>query len=451
MEAVKNFLKKYAALLPPAALLLACVVVFVLVMLLNGNLRAEIDERIKAASEVRSLVSQTPSKNQPGQEQAYQAQHSTDAQTIETLVVLTSQRELICPASDLNAPVIFPQPKEKTSQVYLEFGKKYRQAIEDFMPVIAATDAPNEQEIRNQIGASALRPGEYNYAAPGGQNPSQNAMVDALCLARAEKIAVYANPGLFTWYPFWENYQFKSADQALQDAWYSQVAYWIYEDIIATIGRMNAGSAKVAKSDVKRLLGVSFSGPVQVQASSSPYAAGYYDTPSMAAASYADRPAYVLNNTFAAASWAEPWTGRVCDDRIDVVHFAVSVVLDSRAVLKFMHELCSTKQHTYRENFVANGPQKTAQHNQITILQNDIEPVLRETDPVHTYYRYGNASVVRLNLVCEYLFYRQGYDAVKPDIIKEQLSPTQSDSTGAGQPAAPVPQSTPVKDPFGLM
>jgi len=95
MEAVKNFLKKYAALLPPAALLLACVVVFVLIMLLNGNLRAEIDKRIKAASEVRSLVSQTPSKNQPEQEQVYQAQHSKDAQTIETLVVLTSQRELI--------------------------------------------------------------------------------------------------------------------------------------------------------------------------------------------------------------------------------------------------------------------------------------------------------------------------------------------------------------------
>jgi hypothetical protein len=131
-----------------------------------------------------------------------------------------------------------------------------------------------------------------------------------------------------------------------------------------------------------------------------------------------DVPAYVRGESI---FMPVPWTGRICNDTEDVVHFAVSVVVDSKSVMSFMKELCSAKSHTFFEKFDPKGKQETASHNQITILQFHVEPVIKE-DAIHAYYRYGSNAVVRLNLVCEYLFVRQAYDMIKPEPIKKILS-----------------------------
>jgi len=112
-----------------------------------------------------------------------------------------------------------------------------------------------------------------------------------------------------------------------------------------------------------------------------------------------------------------PWTGRMSNEDMDVVHFAVSVVLDSKSIAAFMKEFCSAKPHTFREKFELNGKEENAVHNQITVLQYQHQPVIRD-NPSHAYYRYGKDATVQLDLICEYIFNRKAYDVIKPAPIK---------------------------------
>jgi hypothetical protein len=74
-------------------------------------------------------------------------------------------------------------------------------------------------------------------------------------------------------------------------------------------------------------------------------------------------------------------------------------------------------------------PQQTFKHNQITILDCEIVPV--ETDTTasrHKLYRYGEDSIVQLNLTCEYLFYKKAYDEVKPQPVKDEIAGKDSET-----------------------
>ena len=88
--------------------------------------------------------------------------------------------------------------------------------------------------------------------------------------------------------------------------------------------------------------------------------------------------------------------------------------------MPFIQALCSEKEHQYREGFVADGALKTAKHNQITVLMQEMRPLDRESSS-HEDYRYGDDAVASLFLVCEYVFDRTGYDSLKPASIKELL------------------------------
>ena len=39
---------------------------------------------------------------------------------------------------------------------------------------------------------------------------------------------------------------------------------------------------------------------------------------------------------------------------------------------------------------------------------------------MHKLYRYGEAAAVRLDLICEYIFKKDGYDEIKPETIEEK-------------------------------
>jgi hypothetical protein len=125
-------------------------------------------------------------------------------------------------------------------------------------------------------------------------------------------------------------------------------------------------------------------------------------------------PAYVLA---LGEGLAEPCTGRFTDDDIDVVHFNVVVVVSAKAVLPFMQELCSAKEHKF-SGYFGEQEEQVSKHNQITVLESDIGPVNRE-DTSHLLYRYGEDAVVELDLVCEYVFDKNGYDEIKPESIKK--------------------------------
>jgi hypothetical protein len=413
--------KKYSALFPSIGLLVAALVILIVTLLVGGAVSRKMQDSVGVASRIRSVVDTVPSEAQAQEEMQYLEKFVQDADQVDRLMTQASQRELIC-----YNPVIFPEPTDKSAQVYHVYARDYRAAIESLMTRIKAKDAPSEAEIRSQTGANigvvggGLMGG--GIAAPGAGG-STTAMVDAVCLKRAEEISVYANPNSLAWYGYWEKFVYKSVDESLQNCWSSQVAYWIYEDIVATIESLNANSTKVSTSPVKRLLGIQFNGPVQV---STPQSMGFGMMgmePMGGMPGYAggvamlDAPVYVKT---VSPFMPVAWTGRVCNDQIDVVHFAVAVIVDSSATAPFMKELCTVKPHTFREGFLEKGKQQTATHNQITILQFEMSPVLKD-DAVHAFYRYGKNAVVRLDLVCEYVFSRTGYDAIKPAPVKKAL------------------------------
>lgn len=434
MGFLKNFIKKYAALLPPIGLLILAILLLLPTVWLGGKVKAQMGTSVKQAQTIRSLISEVPSKEAPAQMKQYMDRLESEVKSINALIEQSSRRELI-------AYNVFPEPTDTSSQVYVEYGKGYQRAIEGLLTAMNALDAPTDAEIRNQTGTTRPATGGEGIfglsPAAGGRSVSQDPMVDALCVARAEKISVYANPSSFLWYDFWGKFKFEGKDPALQDCWNSQVALWIYEDVIKTIQVMNSGSSRVSTSPVKRLLGVSYTGPVQVaggmQSNYFEMAMGMRQT-----AAGRDNLNYVTS-TLPSNFMTQPWTGRVGGADYDVVHFAVSVIVDNRFVLDFMRELCSEKEHSFREEFKADGNLIQSKHNPITILQNAVH-VVGKGDPSHDLYRYGSGAVMRLDLVCEYLLSRKGYDAIKPKPIKITLGQEEAQQSGTGTtPATPGP------------
>ena len=133
------------------------------------------------------------------------------------------------------------------------------------------------------------------------------------------------------------------------------------------------------------------------------------------------RPPYVLSDE--EGELTQPHTGRFCDDDIDIVHFDVVVVVSTKAVLSFMEELCSAKEHKFR-GFSGVEQERDFVHNQITVLKSDIRPINRKAND-HNLYRYGEDAVVELDLICEYIFDKSGYDEIKPKSVKETLGEEQ--------------------------
>ena len=132
---------------------------------------------------------------------------------------------------------------------------------------------------------------------------------------------------------------------------------------------------------------------------------------------YSEEPHYVI---YPEDGLTESCTERVSDKDIDVVHFNVVVVVNSKSVLSFMQQLCSAKEHKFAGFSGESEKPQTFRHNQITILESNISPIDRE-DSDHKLYRYGEDAVVKLDLICEYIFNKKGYDEIKPPSMKELL------------------------------
>ena len=440
-----NFIRKYLALLIPVGIIFTAVALFVPTLLTGRAIHKGMQSRIAEGQNINSILHKTPPKAQADVEKLYQDQHKKDADEVGRLIKQSTQRELI-------SYKIFPQPKDTSQQIFIQFGGQYRVAIEELIKSIGARDAPSDIDIRKETESEGSVSGGFGgrLGSLGGfvggrfggmsglssRQSAHSALIDPICYKRAESIPVYANPNLFDWYAFWEDYEYQGSKKAIEDCWYSQMAYWIYEDVVETIKAMNAGSDCVYTSGVKRLVGVNFSKP-----------ADYADM-TMATVVGDDRPEYIMDN-MSGILGTDPWTDRICNNSIDVVHFSVSVIVDSKAFIPFIKELCSEKEHKYREGYLENGEEKIYKHNQITVLESKIEPV-DHTAVEHEYYRYGDSAVVRLSLICEYVFNRSGYDKIKPEPINELLNPSTakegSTSSGTAKSKSSTTGTTSSKD-----
>lgn len=400
---VVRLIKKHSALLLPIGIALAAILLFIPAMLAGKSVRSQMQESVDIGGQIDSLARNTVPATQYRVEQAYQQAHANDANAITKLIQQTSQRELLVYG-------MFPEPNETSSVIFTDFGKTYRKAIEDMAAGLRGRDCPSEAEIAEVVkhGGGDSGTGATVFEA-GGHN---EAIVEQFCKDRADSIPVYINPETLSGYDFWDNYAYVGRDEAIEDCWKSQTAYWIQKDVIDTIAAMDANSSSVAKSPVKRLVGISFSSEFKSDSS------GRRDT-----AGTADMPRYVTSPT--EGILAIPFTGRISNSDLDVVHFSFSVILSGKAVGTFMKELCSRKTHTFK-GWSGDQPPQRYVHNQITILKSSVEPVSRASGGMGTAdrYRYGDDAVVQLNLVCEYLFSKAGYGEIKPKSISEKAAGT---------------------------
>ena len=294
----------------------------------------------------------------------------------------------------------------------MNFGKLYRKSIEDIVADLRAQDCPTDAEIAEVTSTGLI--GQTGISASSIATSRNDAIIEQLCKDRAESIPVYASPEVFSGYTFWDNYSYIGRDEAIQDCWKGQLAYWIQKDVADTIAAINKNSSSVLKSGVKRLLGISFSGLISKSDAAS----------RQSFSGTTDLPQYVVSETEGALTF--PWTERITNEDIDVVHFACSLIVSNKAVQPFMKELCSQKTHVFKGWSGQEAGQEFVR-NQITILKSSAEPIAR-TSNLSDKYRYGADAVVQLNLVCEYVFNSAGYSVVKPKSSGEKTTKTAAPS-----------------------
>ncbi len=92
-------------------------------------------------------------------------------------------------------------------------------------------------------------------------------------------------------------------------------------------------------------------------------------------------------------------------------------MINIKSILPFMQELCSAKEHKFR-GFTDDEQEETFKHNQITILETKFKSIGEEP---YSLYRYGEDAIVELDLICEYMFNKKGYEEIKPETVKETL------------------------------
>jgi len=256
-------------------------------------------------------------------------------------------------------------------------------------------------------------------------NSIQRMIVDQVCQERAESISFYINSADVSGYDYWADYKYDvNMVEAVEDCWYHQLAYWVVEDILDTINTVNSGHDNVLTAPAKRFLRITFTMGLQRPGARGGVFTGRRKQPQKTKED-ADRPTYILS---ASEGLTESCTGRFSGDNIDVIHFNFAVVVGAKAILPFMKELCSAKQHIFTGYTGGQEQPQTFKHNQITILEDKIGAVNRQ-DQLHRNYEYGEDSVVELDLICEYVFNKQGYEQIMPESVKTTLD-TQSQTAG---------------------
>ncbi len=410
-----SFIKDYSSLVVPAVIVVVAVIIFVPTQLMSSRLRKEVEKQSisQRGKKVSSLVRDVVSREQWKCEQQYQDAYERDANQITLLAKQTTQRELL-------SYKIFPEPRDPSALIFVEFGQQFRSGIEQLLASIKAGECPTEAELEKSLPRSRSGRSLWGGRRTGRRLGEVYATIkDELCQVKAKSASIYCNPTVLAGYEFWEEYKYYDVgkEESVQQCWYRQLGYWIIEDVIKTIATMNSASENVLTSPVKRLLSVDFASGGRQSSMSSRGKTASDSSRRSAPQPDSDRPYYVLSSE---DGLTKSCTGRYCNDDMDIVHFNLVVLVSVKAVLPFMTELCSAKEHKFR-GFSGQGPKQTLRHNQITILESNIRSINRE-DEEHDLYHYGDDALVELDLICEYLFNKSGYEEIKPESVKKELA-----------------------------
>lgn len=430
-----SFLKSNLSLLVPILIAVVALLLFIPTRILGGKLRSTVEQQsAQKARTIAALNNQIEEAAQAKRMEPYITAYARDANQIELMMTQTTQRELL-------SYRIFPDTNERTTLLFEEFSQHYRAGIEAMLKsesvragvpptwadiTAAIKKAPQTSMYGDymptmELPSAMTQSSPYGYEGGYGMDLSsmmmtdtQRKIFDTICLEKARSAGIYANLADLGGYVYWSDWKFENRDAAYRDCWYWQMAYWMIEDVIATIGQMNKGAGNVLDAPVKRLMNVSFVFNRTMGRS--------LRRPGMGMGGLrggkreSEYPTYVVN---AKTGMTTPCTGRFCNEEIDVMHFNVRVIVDAGSTMTFMKELCSAKPHQFR-GWNGREPAQTFQHNQITILENSIAPV----DPMsmqHFFHKYGDAPTVELDMICEYILDKPAYEHMKPQQAKDDI------------------------------
>jgi hypothetical protein len=390
-------LRVLSVLIWPGVILLASCGILVAAWFMGSSLKQNVAKTsLPMGNKVKSMLKTSPVTGQVEVEKRYQGAFERDVNLIKQLSVQGSERELL-------SYDIFPKPKDTSTLLFTRFGTRFCQGIDGLLAKVNARGCPSPEEL----SAAREAAGSASSRFVGGASK----IIDEICQSRAKSASVYASPQSACGYDFWQTYQYANMDDSIKDCWYWQLGYWIIEDVFSTVEKINGSSKSVFTSPVKRIVRVGFVTPDAL--------AGATGGDLAKGAGPQDRPKYVTKQ---AEQLTESFTARLGNDEIDVVHFSAILVVSSKSVIPFMLELCSGKEHKFA-GWTGQEPERVFKHNQITILESRVRPV-DITSGSHLNYRYGSDSVVEVEIVCEYIFNKTGYDAIKPEQVKPVAAPT---------------------------
>jgi hypothetical protein len=446
---ILGFLKNNRALLVPIIIVVLAILLFVPTTLLSRSLRKTIETKsVKAGQDIDRLIRDV---NQAAEAEAlgpYINAYAQDANAFDNLIQQTTLRELL-------SYKIFSDPNNISQLAFDPFRQGYVSGIEAMLLSLKAGLPPTETEIYAALETSsrspygrAGRPGAGRAPTAGGaygggygrlggmggmggmgglrmnfrmMTENDRRIVEEVCADKARNAKIYANPVDIGGYAYWSDWKFEKLDKAIKDAWYWQIAYWILEDVAATIQQMNQDAENVLTSPVKRVMSVQFT---QSRTGRSMLGRGRR---MMNVPKDKQTPSYATG--IRNAMTGTPCTGRFTDGVRDIMQFEVRVIVKSAEAMRFLQELCSAKTHKFR-GWLGDQPEQTYKHNQISILESQISPVDRE-DFEHSSFQYGDEEVVDVDLICEYALVRAAYASLFP---KEVLDDIEASKTAASTP-----------------
>lgn len=408
-----SFLKSYSFLLPPVIIIILAILVYIPTPILNSNLQQRIQkESISKGKSLAILSDDVVSKDQWLQEEKSSLAYLADAEQASELALQATQRELL-------SYNMFPSPKGSSNAIFKQFGQVFQNRLEDLVKAAGGGGRPTDIEL----GLSDRSDVTFGRSVAKSAGQVSEKVRNALCLKRAHEISFYTDIYDLMLYNYWSInssnlgqgprnvFEYSGVDSAVEACWYTQIGYWIIEDVIATIKAVNGSSSNgVYTSAVKRLISFNFGLEGESQSSSGAKAL----------------PEYVISSlddyggSRDQKTGAVTLTGRSSNGEIDLVYFNMSLAIDSEKMMEFMKELCSAKKHSFT-GFDGQAAKRNFKHNQITILDADFGVIDRDAVE-HKYYRYGDASIVEFVLSCEYVFDKKGYFKVKPVVIKKLLN-----------------------------
>lgn len=434
---------KNKSILMPVIIGLVAVLLFIPTQLMSSGLKEKIQkDSISSYTRVKNLLKNSVPDELLEMKKKQLEKQANDANEVELLAKQTTQRQLLSyNIFDVN------DPNDLVGLTFLQFGKQYYGGIDKMIADAKAGDCPTEAELTREIDKSGVksrtrlgmsemsesrnimtrRPGgQMRGLMPGARgfqgglrimSELELAVIDQLCKKRAEEISFYVTPTQLSGYNFWKEYDINvKKAEAVEDCWYYQLAYWVIEDVFDTITATNNGHENTLSSPVKRLVRLGFS-----MDTSSSYFRGRGGLRGGGAVTNTnpesdDRPKYVISSD-KQTMLSETCTGRYCNDDIDVIHFNLVCIVNTKDFMSFMKELCSAKEHQYIDE---SGQTHTYKHNQITIIETKVNSIDKD-DPDSMYYVYGDEGVVELDLICEYIFKKDGYENLKPESVKDAL------------------------------